>query len=160
MKLLSILAAGLAASGLAAAAPAAPAATYQNPLPVRLANGDLAQNCADPAVLRDPRAAVPTWYLYCTSDPVSKTERPAEGETGPWHFHMIAIYRSTDLAGMYLDGDRVTAWPERFGSDVATAVPGQPPVYRALSADFNGHPTVRFDNSVYRRSTRPACTPT
>jgi len=108
MKLPSTLAAAfaaLAASGLAAAAPAAPAATYRNPLPVRLANGDLAQNCADPAVLRDPRAAAPTWYLYCTSDPVSKTERPAAGETGPWHFHMIAIYRSSDLVSWNYVGD-------------------------------------------------------
>jgi len=53
----------------------APAGTYGNPLTVLLANGEPAQNCADPAVLRDPHADKPTWYLYCTSDPVSKNER-------------------------------------------------------------------------------------
>lgn len=65
------------------------------------------------------------------------------------------LYRADDMRGQYLDADRVTSWPERFGSDVATAVPGQPPSYRASDPSFNGQPTVRFDNSVYRRSTRP-----
>ncbi|MBW8901813.1 MAG: hypothetical protein JF619_27725 [Massilia sp.] len=51
------------------------AGTYGNPLTVLLANGEPAQNCADPAVLRDPRADKPTWYLYCTSDPVSTSAR-------------------------------------------------------------------------------------
>jgi arabinan endo-1,5-alpha-L-arabinosidase len=78
-----------------AAAPAA--ATYQNPLPVRLASGEPAQNCADPAVLRDPRAARPTWYLYCTSDPVSKRERTGDTRDGGWKFRMMPVYRSTDL---------------------------------------------------------------
>lgn len=93
------------ALGLAAPVSAAPAATYRNPLRVHLANGAPAQNCADPAVVRDARARTPTWYLYCTSDPVSKTERPLPGESGPWHFHMIAIYRSTDLVNWNYVGD-------------------------------------------------------
>jgi arabinan endo-1,5-alpha-L-arabinosidase len=72
---------------------------YHNPLGVRLASGEPAQNCADPAVLRDPRVKRPTWYLYCTSDPVSKREREkdASGKDGGWNFRMIPIYRSTDL---------------------------------------------------------------
>ncbi|TFW22906.1 arabinan endo-1,5-alpha-L-arabinosidase, partial [Massilia arenosa] len=85
----ALAAALLVWSGAAAATPA----TYHNPLPVRLADGALAQNCADPAVLRDPAAATPTWYLYCTMDPVSHAERDGDG----WRFHMIPIYRSTDL---------------------------------------------------------------
>jgi len=90
-----------AAPLLAAAAPAPAAgpapASYRNPLPVRLADGELAQNCADPAVLRDPRARTPTWYLYCTSDPVSKRERSGQARDGGWHFRMMPVYRSTDL---------------------------------------------------------------
>jgi arabinan endo-1,5-alpha-L-arabinosidase len=85
---------------LATAADASqPTRAYHNPLTVRLASGELAQNCADPAVLRDPRATRPTWYLYCTSDPVSKREREkdASGKDGGWNFRMIPIYRSTDL---------------------------------------------------------------
>jgi arabinan endo-1,5-alpha-L-arabinosidase len=101
---LAALGVALALAG-AAPAHAAPAATYRNPLPVHLANGAPAQNCADPAVLRDARARTPTWYLYCTSDPVSKSERPLRGESGRWHFHMIAIYRSTDLVNWNYAGD-------------------------------------------------------
>ncbi|CAH0308088.1 Extracellular endo-alpha-(1-_5)-L-arabinanase 1 [Massilia sp. Bi118] len=83
---------------LAGAADQAPATrAYHNPLTVRLASGEPAQNCADPAVLRDPRAKTPTWYMYCTSDPVSKKERDPAGKDGGWHFRMIPIYRSTDL---------------------------------------------------------------
>jgi arabinan endo-1,5-alpha-L-arabinosidase len=81
----------------AEADPASPTRAYHNPLTVRLASGEPAQNCADPAVLRDPRADLPTWYLYCTSDPVSKAERDPGGKDGGWHFRMIPIYRSTDL---------------------------------------------------------------
>jgi arabinan endo-1,5-alpha-L-arabinosidase len=91
-------ASALALPLLATAADAAPATrAYHNPLSVRLSSGELAQNCADPAVLRDPRATTPTWYLYCTSDPVSKREKDAGGKDGGWHFRMIPIYRSTDL---------------------------------------------------------------
>ena len=80
-----------------ASAPGSATRAYHNPLSVRLASGEAAQNCADPAVLRDPRASTPTWYLYCTSDPVSKRERDPGGKDGGWHFRMIPIYRSTDL---------------------------------------------------------------
>ena len=75
----------LLALPLLAAADSAPATrAYHNPLTVRLASGEPAQNCADPAVLRDPRAKAPTWYMYCTSDPVSKRERDPQ-EIGRAH---------------------------------------------------------------------------
>nr|WP_229419468.1 family 43 glycosylhydrolase [Pseudoduganella dura] len=76
-----------------AAAQAQATSTYQNPLPVTLASGEIAQNCADPAVLRDPRATQPTWYLYCTTDPVSRDEKEGDG----YRFRLLPVYRSTDL---------------------------------------------------------------
>jgi len=87
------------------------ARTYRNPLPVRLAGGELAQNCADPAVLRDPRAATPTWYLFCTSDPVSKRELDTQGEKSGWRFRMMPIYRSTDLVRWNFVADAFTERP-------------------------------------------------
>ncbi len=115
MPLFRSVAAAVAALPLfacAAGPAAAPAArAYHNPLPVRLASGEPAQNCADPAVLRDPRAKVPTWYLYCTSDPVSKRERDPSGKDGGWHFRMIPIYRSTDLVHWDFVNDAVTDRP-------------------------------------------------
>lgn len=95
---------------LAGCAGAAPALDYHNPLVLRLADGAAAGNCADPAVLRERRADPPVWYLYCTSDPVSKTEPLAPGETGHWHFHLMPVYRSTDLVHWDFVGD---AFPSR-----------------------------------------------
>jgi arabinan endo-1,5-alpha-L-arabinosidase len=96
---LSSLAFAAASAAQSPSSAGSPSRAYHNPLTVRLASGELAQNCADPAVLRDPQAKIPTWYLYCTSDPVSKREREkdATGKDGGWNFRMIPIYRSTDL---------------------------------------------------------------
>jgi arabinan endo-1,5-alpha-L-arabinosidase len=77
----------------AAQATAQEGSTYHNPLTVRLANGEAAQNCADPAVLRDPRAAQPPWYMYSTTDPVSRNEKEGDG----YRFRFLPVYRSTDL---------------------------------------------------------------
>lgn len=128
---------GALACALAAAAWAAPAATYRNPLPVHLANGEPAQNCADPAVLRDPRAKTPTWYLYCTSDPVSKKERPLDGEKGDWHFHMIAIYRSTDLVAWNYVGDAFADRPAGLAAPTSGLWAPEP-------AFLNGHYYLYF----------------
>jgi len=113
MRLLRLAAALAVTCGVMAEAPAG---TYGNPLTVQLANGEPAQNCADPAVLRDPHADKPTWYMYCTSDPVSKNERPAANEKGDWHFHMIAIYRSTDLVEWNYVGDAFADRPAGLAS--------------------------------------------
>jgi arabinan endo-1,5-alpha-L-arabinosidase len=83
----------LLAAVVPAVATAQASSTYHNPLPVKLPNGEPVQNCADPAVLRDPRAAQPTWYLYCTTDPVSRNEKEGEG----YRFRFLPVYRSTDL---------------------------------------------------------------
>lgn len=79
------------------------APTYTNPLQLKLPGGELAQNCADPALLRDPDAARPTWYLYCTTDPVSRKERDdkaGDGKAGGgrnWRFRLMPVFRSHDL---------------------------------------------------------------
>jgi arabinan endo-1,5-alpha-L-arabinosidase len=98
---LVFLCAGLAAAGLAGAA------DYRNPLPVRLADGTLAENCADPAILRDHDPVVQAWYLYCTSDPVSYQERDGKG----WKFHLLPTYRSSDLVHWTSAGDAFDARP-------------------------------------------------
>ena len=106
---------------------AAPA-TYQNPLQVSLASGEPAQNCADPAVLRDPRAATPTWYLYCTSDPVSKNERSGHAGDGGWKFRMMPIYRSNDLVHWNFVADAFTQRPQGL-ADPTSGLWAPEPVY-------------------------------
>ncbi|MEH6434512.1 family 43 glycosylhydrolase [Massilia sp. DD77] len=80
---------------LAAAAQAA--ASFTNPLPLRLADGSLAESCADPSLLRDRTTDRAVWYLYCTTDPVSRKERDGDG----WRFRLMPIYRSVDLVNWY-----------------------------------------------------------
>ena len=113
----------LAALAGSATLAGAEAPTYKNPLNLRLPGGELAQNCADPAILRDPQADRPTWYLYCTTDPVSKKEKDAKG----WRFRLMPIYRSHDL----IDWTFVTdAFSERPAPATATAGLWAPePVY-------------------------------
>ncbi|MEX5746085.1 family 43 glycosylhydrolase [Massilia sp. X63] len=83
------------------------AATYTNPLPLRLADNSLAESCADPALLRDRSAAAPVWYLYCTMDPVSHRERDGNG----WKFRMMPVYRSVDLVNWYFVRDAFDTRP-------------------------------------------------
>ena len=146
-------AAPLCAAAAAASAPAAaPAATYQNPLPVRLAGGELAQNCADPAVLRDPRARQPTWYLYCTSDPVSKKERSGHEGDGGWKFRMMPVYRSGDLVHWDFVADALTDRPQGL-ADTTSGLWAPEPVY------MNGRYYLYFTvtDVVDAHSPEPGC---
>jgi len=141
-----------ASAAAPAAAPAATAATYQNPLPVRLASGELAQNCADPAVLRDPRARKPTWYLYCTSDPVSKKERSGHEGDGGWKFRMMPVYRSDDLVHWNFVADAFTDRPQGL-ADPTSGLWAPEPVY------MNGRYYLYFTvtDVVDAHSPEPGC---
>lgn len=135
-------------AALAAAAQAQQTPTYRNPLPVRLAGGAPAQNCADPALLRDPRAATPTWYLYCTTDPVSAAERQGDG----WHFRLLPVYRSTDLVHWDFVAD---AFIDRPPPAAATSWLWAPePRY------FNGRYYLYYTitDTAAAHSPRPGCT--
>jgi len=100
---LLIAAAGVAAIvTLTAGAVAAPAEgsagrhaapSYTNPLPVTLAGGHPAVNCADPFVFKG-RNGDTSWYLYCTSDVLSPNEVDSAGDPIA---HVLPIFRSTDL---------------------------------------------------------------
>ena len=87
--------------------PAQAEATYRNPLALRLASGELAQNCGDPAVLRGQGKGEQPWYLYCTSDPVSRAEKDGDG----WRFRLLPVYRSTDLVNWSIVGDAFAQRP-------------------------------------------------
>jgi arabinan endo-1,5-alpha-L-arabinosidase len=89
------------------ASSAHPGATYRNPLALRLAGGELAQNCGDPAVLRAQGPGEQPWYLYCTSDPVSHAEKDGD----QWRFRQLPVYRSTDLVNWSAVGDAFPARP-------------------------------------------------
>lgn len=113
----------LAPSGACSAAP--PGTTYTNPLPLRLADGGLAESCADPSLLRDRTTSPATWYMYCTMDPVSYKERDAKG----WKFRMMPVYRSVDLVNWYFVRDSFDQRPAGIaGPDAGLWAPE--PVYQ------------------------------
>ncbi len=95
----SCLAAALLATAAANASAKEP--SYTNPLPLRLADGSLAESCADPSLLRDRTTTPTVWYMYCTMDPVSYKEREGKG----WKFRMMPVYRSVDLVNWYFVRD-------------------------------------------------------
>lgn len=97
----------LAPTGAALAAPTAvPPGTYQNPLDLNLPDGSEAVSCADPDVIRGAEPDT-YWYLYCTTDPLSGSERDADGDLV---FHTIPMFRSLDLVEWEYVGD---AFPEK-----------------------------------------------
>jgi arabinan endo-1,5-alpha-L-arabinosidase len=75
---------------------------YQNPLDLRMPDGDEVVSCADPAVIRGQAAGDANWYLYCTTDPMTETERDASGSLV---FHLIPTFTSTDLIQWTYSGD-------------------------------------------------------
>jgi arabinan endo-1,5-alpha-L-arabinosidase len=106
-----LLLAGLVSVSAFTAAPSARSATappYHNPMSLILPNGAHAESCADPFVLRVPTGAVTNWYLYCTSDPLTSSERDAQGNLV---IHNVPTYHSVDLTHWHYVGDAFPAKP-------------------------------------------------
>ncbi|HVG47170.1 MAG TPA: family 43 glycosylhydrolase, partial [Rubellimicrobium sp.] len=75
-------------------------ATYANPLPVASPAGPV-DSCADPTAIEGP-AGDPSWYMVCTTDPLSGSDRDAGGDL---IFHLLPTFRSTDLVHWTYVGD-------------------------------------------------------
>lgn len=82
--------------------------TYRNPLALALPGGGQAQSCADPYVIHGQAAGDKQWYLYCTSDALSATERNANGSLV---IHNLPTYRSSDLTHWVYAGDAMPTKP-------------------------------------------------
>lgn len=121
--------------------------TYRNPLALRLSDGALADNCADPAIIRERAASPPAWYLFCTTDPIDRRERDAAG----WTFHLMPVFRSTDLLEWRLVGDAYPALP-------ALAAPGAG-LWAPEPQYFNGRYYLYFavTDVVDGASPQPGC---
>jgi len=119
MRIRSAVSAMLAAAGLIAvpaAAQATPssyptgprnvAPSYQNPLNLRLPDGQHAASCADPFVLHG--ASDSHWHLYCTSDALTATELGPDGKP---LIHNVPMFSSTDLVHWNYAGDAFPTKP-------------------------------------------------
>ncbi|MFZ7088249.1 family 43 glycosylhydrolase [Curtobacterium sp. RRHDQ10] len=102
-------------------------ATYQNPLALRLPDGQTAASCADPTAVHGA-GRDRNWYLYCTSDALSATELNADGSLVQ---HVVPTYRSTDLTDWTYVGDAFTTKPAWVGA--ANGIWAPDVVYRAGS---------------------------
>jgi arabinan endo-1,5-alpha-L-arabinosidase len=100
---------------------------HQNPMALRLPDGETAASCADPSAIhgvgRDRN-----WYLYCTTDALSATEENTDGTLVQ---HTVPTYRSTDLTHWTYVGDAFSTKPAWVGD--ANGVWAPDVVYRAGS---------------------------
>ncbi len=85
---------------------------YENPLDLHLPDGEAVVSCADPSIIRGQEEGDTNWYLYCTTDPLTETERDAEGNLV---FHNIPIFTSTDLIDWTYAGDAFETKPAWVG---------------------------------------------
>lgn len=83
--------------------PVAP--SHQNPMALALPDGQTAASCADPTAIRGATRGDRNWYLYCTSDALSATEKNSDGTLVQ---HVVPTYRSTDLTHWTYTGDAFT----------------------------------------------------
>jgi arabinan endo-1,5-alpha-L-arabinosidase len=89
--------------------------TYTNPLPVTTPSGMTVESCADPSIVYAGPSRENAWYMYCTTDPLNSSDRDPAGNL---IFHLIPIFRSTDLVNWTYIGD---AFAERPGWVADTA---------------------------------------
>ncbi|MBT2503859.1 family 43 glycosylhydrolase [Curtobacterium sp. ISL-83] len=135
--LLAIATPSLPSGAFAAPAAAAPAVTvtrggttaptHQNPMALQLPDGQTAASCADPSAVHGT-GRDRSWYLYCTTDALTATERNPDGSLVQ---HTVPTYRSTDLTHWTYVGDAFATKPAWVGD--ANGIWAPDVVYRAGS---------------------------
>ena len=93
---------------------------YTNPLPLTTPSGMAVESCADPSVVYAGPSGENAWYLYCTTDPLSGSDRDAQGNL---IFHLIPTFRSTDLVHWLYTGDAFAARPTWVAADAGLWAP-------------------------------------
>jgi len=88
--------------------PAAPAPTYTNPLTITIPGGGRVENCPDPTIIRGQQPGDNYWYMFCTSDALSDTDKNSAGN---FNYHLIPIHKSLDLVNWTYVGDTFNARP-------------------------------------------------
>lgn len=125
LSIVVALAAAVALAGTGPAATASPDAgavsaarqvkppSYHNPLRLALPGGKQAASCADPFAAHSSTRGDKYWYLYCTTDALSASEKDASGKLV---MHNVPMYRSTDLTHWKYVGDAFPTTPAWLGS--------------------------------------------
>lgn len=108
-------------------APAPVAPSHRNPMALALPDGQTAASCADPTALHGATRGDRNWYLYCTSDALTATEKNADGSLVQ---HVVPTYRSTDLTHWTYTGDAFTATTKPAWVGAANGIWAPDVVYR------------------------------
>lgn len=95
-------------------------AKFQNPVTLNVGDGELAETCADPVVVRGQTEGDRYWYLYCTTDPLNDSDR---AENGDFNFNLIPIFRSLDLVNWDYQGNAFSERPDWVADDVGIWAP-------------------------------------
>ncbi|WP_309571956.1 family 43 glycosylhydrolase [Deinococcus sp.] len=96
-----------------------PPLIYTNPLTIRTDRGRV-ETCADPDIVRGQTSGDTDWYLYCTSDPHSGSDRDAAGNL---IFHPISMAKSSDLVNWTYMGDALPQKPAWVRPDAGLWAP-------------------------------------
>src|SRR5947209_1680275 len=54
-------------------------ATFMNPLVIQPTAVGAFESCPDPAIIRSQQSDDPSWYMYCTTNPLNGTDRNTSG---------------------------------------------------------------------------------
>jgi arabinan endo-1,5-alpha-L-arabinosidase len=135
--------------------PATKVGSYTNPLSLALpstgtaaskkAAVTTAASCADPTVIHGQTKGDKNWYLYCTSDALTETEKDAAGDLV---IHNVPMFRSTDLVHWTYQGDALPTRPSWVAASGGLWAPdvvfagGQYRLYYAASDTVSGGSAV------------------
>ena len=131
--------------------PAKKAGSYTNPLSLKLPSGADAPSCADPTVIHGQTRGDTHWYLYCTSDALTETERTSSGDLV---IHNVPMFRSTDLLHWSYQGDALPVRPSWVAASGGLWAPdvvfagGQYRLYYAASDTVSGGSAVGVATSA------------
>jgi len=81
--------------------------SYANPMRIAVPNGNTAESCPDPSIIRGQNAGDTNWYLYCTSEMFTDHSR----------LHYMSISKSTDLVNWTYVGDVFASKPRWVAGD-------------------------------------------
>ena len=147
--LLLITALWLPATATSATSPTQQARTFTNPIEAAIPGEDaVVENCPDPAILSGHDQGDPTWYAYCTMDPLHDQDRDSDGNL---RFRMMPMLTSSDLVNWTYVGDVFDERPHWVANDAGLWAPEVVPwgdEYRLYYTAQNTEPALGGNSAI------------
>jgi len=106
--------------------------SYANPMRIAVPNGNTAESCPDPSIIRGQNAGDTDWYLYCTSEMFTDHSR----------LHYLSISKSTDLVNWTYVGDVFASKPRWVAGVGGLALDFAPDSASLLGRRGHGQPPL------------------